>query len=133
MSTLCTSGLSLNSRGSYSSAVVRVYLYPFEEHFTAPTSILVEVDESNGWGLGEEQAVKSALSFADHMSRAADPEHLGWINYRDEDDGPAVEIVLSPLSPAGPRPGERAVLLGEDAKAARDAQILEVYDIVRGL
>jgi hypothetical protein len=129
----CFSGLPLNSNGAYAVEVVRVYLAPFEDDYCDPTSVLVELDDSLGWGLGEEEAVKVAVDFADRMSRAGDPEHLGWINYRDEDEGPEVEVVLSPLSPAGPRAGERALILGEEARAARDAKILEVHDLVRGL
>tara|TARA_R100000951_G_scaffold20200_1_gene17005 strand:+ start:571 stop:1065 length:495 start_codon:yes stop_codon:yes gene_type:complete len=109
--TLCTSGLQITSpRGRYVANVVRVHLHPCDDidGTAAPTSFLVQVDDSHGYGLGEERAVASAIAFADAMDGSDD--HLGWINWRPEDEGPAVDIVYGPDSPGGPRPGERALV-----------------------
>ena len=107
----CPAGLSLNSTGSaYSGDVVRVHLWPLEDsEAPVPTSLLVQVDTAGGYALGEEYAVKAAIDFADRLDGAME-DHFGWINWRPEGEGPAVEIVQSPRSPGGPRPGERALV-----------------------
>ena len=124
--TTCSAGLPLTSNGRYAD-VIRVYLWPTDDdHAPVATSVLVAVDTSGGYGLGEETAISEAVDFADAFDGA--DEHLGWINWRPEDEGPAVEIVLSPSSPGGPRPGERGIVCTSIADSLRSRRTVTYRD-----